>query len=161
MFTFLKKALQFLAASCLVSLLGIVILGILSKRFTLHITWTVELAEFLLAWLVMLGGALAYLEHSHLGVDILVSRLEPFNKLIAQSISHLLICLFALFVMVIGGCQLFLERWDSAQMLPTLGIRKAWFYSSVPLVGSLVFVTALVYFFQTIRRSNSALYNKN
>jgi TRAP-type C4-dicarboxylate transport system permease small subunit len=152
MFELLKKTLRTLAATCLVSLLLIVILGILSKRFTLNITWTVELSEFLLAWLVMFGGAVAYLDHAHLGVDLVVSRLDEKSKSISKALSHLLIGVFSILVMVVGGGQLFIERWNSEQILPALGIKKAWFYLSVPLVGAVIAITACIYFFQTLRK---------
>ncbi|MFC4993962.1 TRAP transporter small permease [Rubritalea tangerina] len=137
--------MRFTAASCLLALLLIVILGILSKRLTLHITWTVELAEFLLAWLVMLGGALAYIEHAHLGVDLLSNHLDSKAKTLARGTSHLLIAGFSIAVLIIGGSQLFFERWNAGQMLPALGIHKAWFYLSGPIVGLIIAITALYY----------------
>ncbi|MBK1831034.1 TRAP transporter small permease [Verrucomicrobiaceae bacterium R5-34] len=145
MLSLLTKSLKCISAACLVVLLLAVLLGILSARLGLGIAWTTELAEFLLVWTVMFGGALAYLEHSHLGVDILVNHTDDGTRKFTAKLSHLLIALFALLVMVIGGFQLFQARWESAQVLPALGIRKAWFYFAVPVSGCLIFLTAILY----------------
>ena len=38
--------------------------------------WTEELAKFLLIWVSLLGGAVAFGRHSHLGVDYFVGKLD-------------------------------------------------------------------------------------
>ena len=144
----LLRFVKTIAASCLVVLLLTVLLGILSKRMGLSITWTIELAKFLLAWTVMFGGALAYFEHSHLGVDILVSKTDNQGQRVSYILKHALVGIFALLVMVIGGYQLFQTRWESEQILPVLGIRKAWFYLAVPVSGVLIFIASLAFLFQ-------------
>jgi len=106
-------------------------------------SWSEELARFLLVWLSMLGGALAYIENSHLGVDALTRVLDPSARRIAILVSHTLIFLFGAAVMVYGGTMLFIDRWESGQVLPALLIRKAWFYLSVPVSGVLITVFAL------------------
>ncbi|BDS07025.1 hypothetical protein NT6N_20650 [Oceaniferula spumae] len=155
MLSLLTKSLKCISASCLVVLLLVVLLGILSARFGLAIAWTTELAEFLLVWTVMFGGALAYLEHSHLGVDILINKADPSARALTQKLGHLLIAMFALLVMVIGGFQLFQARWDSAQVLPALGIRKAWFYFAVPVSGILITLTSILHLLIPVETSKS------
>ena len=44
---------------------------------------------------------------------------------------------------MIGGQELFQDRWDSEQRLPSLGIRKAWFYLVLPLGGTLISFLAI------------------
>ena len=106
-------------------------------------SWTEELARFLLVWLSMLGAALAYIHNSHLGVDILTRSLDDAAVEIARLTTHVLVLCFAGGVMVYGGWNLFVERWDSGQVLPALQISKAWFYLSIPVSGTLISVFAL------------------
>jgi TRAP-type C4-dicarboxylate transport system permease small subunit len=91
----------------------------------------------------MLGAALAYIDHSHLGVDLLTRALDPGARRVAAVVSHVLILFFAAAVMVYGGTALVIDRWQADQMLSALDIRKAWFYLSVPVSGVLIAIFAI------------------
>ena len=104
--------------------------------------WTEELARFLLVWLAMLGGVLAYADEGHLGVDVLVNRFDEGSRRLARIVSHGSVLVFAIAVLVIGGGELFLSRHESGQMMSALGIRKAWFYAVLPLSGLLIALLA-------------------
>lgn len=104
--------------------------------------WTEELARFLLVWLAVLGGVLAYADDRHLGVDVLVARFHPDARRLAGLVSHLCVLGFSLAVLVVGGIELFKTRWESGQQLGALGIRKAWFYLVLPLGGVLITLLA-------------------
>lgn len=116
--------------------------------------WTQELARFLLVWLALLGGVLAYADDRHLGVDVLVSRLHPDSRRTARLISHLCVLGFSLAVLVIGGSELFRDRWKSEQMLSALQIRKAWFYLVLPLGGVLITLLAAGKAIATLRATH-------
>lgn len=113
--------------------------------------WTEELARFLLVWLALLGGVLAYADDRHLGVDVLVSRMDPSAQRIALLVSHLCVFGFSLAVLVIGGIDLFQSRWEAGQMMSAMGIRKAWFYLVLPLGGGLITLLAVGKTIATIR----------
>jgi len=130
------KVLRALSAMCLATLLIVVMLVIFKIG-----TWASEFSEFLLAWTVMLGGALAYAEKSHLGLDILVEKFDPGTRVAALRFSHILILLFAVAVMLYGGGKLTLERFDMGQVMPSLGISKGWLYLAAPLSG--LFISAI------------------
>ena len=112
-------------------------------RFPLQPTWTEELARFLLVWLAVLGGVLAYAGSHHLGVDVLVSRLRPLDRRISLLVSHLAVLGFAVSVLVIGGMNLFLDRWQFGQTMPAMGIPKAWLYLVIPLGGIQIALLAM------------------
>ena len=131
------KILRTLSALCLATLLIVVMLVIFKIG-----TWASEFSEFLLVWTVMFGGALAYAEKSHLGLDILVEKFDPTTRLAAIRLSHLLVLLFAATVMLYGGGKLTMERFDMGQVMPSLGISKGWLYLSIPLAGMFICLTA-------------------
>lgn len=133
------KLLRIICALCLTALLVTVLL-VISKLFT----WSSELSEFLLVWTVMLGGALAYAENSHLGLDILVEKFDASTRRLTLYISHLLILFFGAAVLLYGGGNLTMERFDMGQLMPSMGISKGWLYLSVPVAGVFVCLTALV-----------------
>jgi TRAP-type C4-dicarboxylate transport system permease small subunit len=107
-------------------------------------TWTEPLATTLLVWVSLLGGALAYGERAHLGVDYLVGKLHPDAQRLASVFIQLLVFCFALAVMVWGGCNLVLERLDSGQVVQGLfGLPRGYVYASVPISGLFVALYAI------------------
>lgn len=139
----LGKTLAVMCATSLIGLVLIVLLGIASNQMKLQITWTEEAANILLTWTVMLGAALAYLEHAHLGVDVLTSNFTPQAHRVVRIFTTFVVIVFSAWIMIHGGWKLFQNGLASNQKLPSLGIRKAWFYLSVPVSGGLIFAFAL------------------
>ena len=139
----LGKALTKLCALALIALVLIVLLGIASNQLKLQITWTEDAAKVLLTWVVMLGAALAYLENAHLGVDVLTSNFTPPAQRFAKGFTTLIVIIFSAWIMVYGGWTLFQNGMESNQQLSSLGFRKAWFYLSVPVSGTLILFFAL------------------
>ncbi len=116
-----------------------VLWGVMTRNFLgEQARWSEELARFLLVWVAFLGGAIAYLDDKHLGVDILVSGFDGGARRVSRVVTHGLVFLFALFVMGIGGSSLVIDRFQSGQELPALQINKAWFYLAVPVSGFLI-----------------------
>jgi len=91
----------------------------------------------------ILGGVLAYAAERHLGVDVLVARFDTKTQRWAQVVSHLMVLGFSVGVLLIGGWQLFSERLDSGQMMPALGVPRAWFYFVLPVGGFLIMFLAI------------------
>ena len=143
MIEFICKILRGLGAIVLSALLLVVVLVIVDTKLKLGASWASELSSFLLGWTVMIGGALAYAEKRHLGLDILVERFDQPTHDAAIRLGHLIIFCFGLAVMSYGGFTLAAQRFDMGQLMPSLGIARAWFYVSIPFAGVLVTVTAL------------------
>lgn len=147
-FALLQRILARVLGGLCALIFAALVLDVLWGVFTRQVlnaqpAWTEELARFLLVWLAVLGGVLAYAGDRHPGVDILSSRLDPAARRLARLTSHLSVLGFALAVLLIGGGQLFAERWDSGQMMASLGIRKAWFYLVLPIGGGLISLLAV------------------
>lgn len=113
-----------------------VLLGVFSRYIVGHqVNWTEEMATFLLVWLTFLGASVAYFERAHLGIDLLVRKFDPDVRILATRCVQALVLIFILAVLVFGGILLFKDRWQAGQLMPTLGIRKAWLYMAVPVNG--------------------------
>lgn len=143
---FHRLVVRALSGLCAVIFAALVI-DVLWGVFARHVldnqpAWTEELARFLLVWLAVLGGVLAYADDRHLGVDVLVARFHPDARRLAELVSHLCVLGFSIAVLVIGGLELFQSRWESGQQLGALGIHKAWFYLVLPLGGLLITLLA-------------------
>ena len=136
-----------LGSICVV-VFGVLVLDVLWGVFTREIledgkAWTDPLARLLLVWLAIFGGVLAYAGDRHLGVDILVSRFDSSIRPWALAIGHVCVFAFALSVLLIGGVNLFIDRWESGQMLAGLGVSRAWFYLALPVGGALILPLAV------------------
>lgn len=105
--------------------------------------WTEELARVLMVWLAFLGAALAYVRQQHLGVDILVVKLDPQARRLGSIVEHSAVFLFAIGVLGYGGAELVRDRMAAGQTMPALGILKAWQYLCVPVSGVLIAVVAI------------------
>jgi TRAP-type C4-dicarboxylate transport system permease small subunit len=117
--------------------------------------WTEELARFLLLLLAMLGAALAYIEDKHLGVDALTRALHPSARRITSLLTHMAVFFFASGVMIYGGGSLFFERLQAGQMMSSLPMKKAWFYSCLPISGFLIAVFSLDAAMAAVRKTFS------
>lgn len=127
-----------------VVLVFVVLLGVFTRHVMQdQIRWSEELARLLLVWISFLGGAIAYIDDRHLGVDVLVSRLDPAAARLANVFCHLLVFAFALFVMGVGGTRIVMDRFDSGQLLPALQLSRGWFYLAIPVSGWLISLFAL------------------
>lgn len=139
-----RKLLGGISIATFVVLVVVTLLGVFSRHILQdQYRWSEELARLLLVWISFLGGALAYIDDKHLGVETLVANLDPAAARIAAGFCHILVFLFALFVMGIGGTDLVIGRFDSGQILPALQISRAWFYAVIPLSGFLITLFAL------------------
>lgn len=140
---FLLQGLGIICAIVFAVLVIDVLFAVVMRHFFEQPAWTEELARLLLVWLAILGGVLAYAADRHLGVDVLVSRFDTTTRRWAQVVGHLMVLGFAGGVLLMGGWQLFSERLDSGQMMPALGVPKAWFYFVLPVGGFLIVFLAV------------------
>lgn len=139
----LLKLLRILCASILFVLVAVVLWGWVTREFGAQARWSEELARLLLVWLALSGGALAYAEQAHLGIDLLTSRWDPATARLGRLLVHALAGFFAAIVMLYGGGVLTMERWQSGQLLAALQIPKAWNYAAVPVSGLAILAFSL------------------
>lgn len=140
---FLLQGLGVICALVFAVLVIDVLFAVVMRHFFEQPAWTEELARLLLVWLAILGGVLAYAADRHLGVDVLVARFDTSTRRWAQVVGHVMVLGFAVSVLLMGGWQLFSERLDSGQMMPGLGVPRAWFYFVLPVGGFLIMCLAI------------------
>jgi TRAP-type C4-dicarboxylate transport system permease small subunit len=139
-------------------LLTVMVLDVSWQVFTRFIlqnpsSFTEELAGFLLIWIGLLGASYALYTKSHLGIDIMTSKLTGIRKQISQIIIHIVVILFSLFIPVIGGIRLVHITLTLRQISPALGIPMGYVYLVLPLTGFLMMYYSWVF----IRLSQSKL----
>lgn len=120
-------------------------------------TWTEPLATTLLVWVSLLGGALAYGDRAHLGVDYFVGKLDADARRLSRVIVQLLVLGFALGVMVWGGWALVDERLASGQVVQGLmGLPRGYVYLAVPISGVFIAIYAVAQLGQALMGEETA-----
>lgn len=69
--------------------------------------------------------------------------LHPAAQRVAGVAAHLVVLVFSAAVLGWGGWELVSQRWAAGQLLPALGISKAWFYLAIPVSGALMSLFSL------------------
>lgn len=133
----LVRALELLTIALFAVLVVDVLWGVVSRYMPgiRPSAWTEELAVYLLVWVSLLGGAITYRGHGHLGVDYLVSKFDPTARLVAAVVVELCVLGFALVALCWGGWRLVADTLGANQLTPVLQWKTGYFYSVVPLSG--------------------------
>lgn len=134
---------------------GILVMDVLWQVFTRYVLnnaseWTEELATFLMIWVSLLGAAVALNRGSHLGIDYFMSKLPPRKRLYTEVFVFVLIFLFSLFVMVIGGVTLVTNTLQRGQVSPALNLKMGYVYLAVPISGFFLVLYSLIGFIERL-----------
>jgi len=106
-------------------------------------SFTDELARFLLIWVGLLGAAYALGKKKHLAIDLFIKQLSSTKQQKTGRLIDLLIILFALGVMVIGGIRLVWITLTLKQVSAGLGLPLGILYLAVPISGLLMILFTL------------------
>ena len=77
---------------------------VLRYGFNSSITVSEEVSRWLFVWITFMGAVVALREHTHLGTDVLVSRLPPLGKKICFVLAHLTM-LYICYLVFKGGLE--------------------------------------------------------
>jgi TRAP-type C4-dicarboxylate transport system permease small subunit len=102
--------------------------------------WAEEVGELALAWLTLLGAAVAVLERTHFALAVLTRRFPPEVQRLVERFNHLLIAGFGALVAVFGWR---LAMLNSMLVTPALEINLAFLYLSSVAGGGLIAVYGL------------------
>lgn len=115
--------------------------------------WTEELARFLLVWVALLGGAIAFRTKAHLGVDYFVNLLHPDARRSTAVVAHLVVLFFAGAVLLLGGASVVREALALEQTTPALGWKMGYVYLALPISGFFVALYTVDNLLETLRGS--------
>lgn len=139
----LRKTIDKILANFLVIIMAIMVLNVLwqvASRFILGSpsSFTDELARYLMIWVGILGAAYVSGRNMHVAIDVLPRRMsDPVQKRLTL-IVRILIILFCLLAMVIGGSRLVYITYVLGQNSPALQVPLAVVYAVIPISGLLI-----------------------
>ncbi|MEO0331451.1 MAG: TRAP transporter small permease [Bacteroidota bacterium] len=101
-------------------------------------SFTDELAGFLLIWVGLLGSAYATGEKQHLAIDLISGGMSPQRKRQLDILINVIVVLFALGVLGVGGFWLVYTSFLFGQISAALELPLGYVYLVVPISGLLI-----------------------
>lgn len=123
----------------------VVLLGVLF-RYVLKapLPWAEELARYLMIWGASLGAFVAFKEGSHIGMTMIMDRLQGQIGIALTKLAQFIITLFMAIVMIEGFGLVLKIR---GQTSPAMEIPMAWAYLAIPVGCLLILVESLIMIF--------------
>ena len=144
--TKIKKGMNFLLSRIAAVLLSAMTLLVLYQVFTRYVlnspaAFTEEIVRYLLIWTGFIGAAYAFSTRQHMALVLVRDRLSPNRK-------KVLILVFALFVIIIGGTKLALSAVKEYSAL--LGISRGLVYSMAPISGVFIILAQIINIYEDV-----------
>lgn len=139
----LRKKVDKILGRALVVIMGIMVINVLWQVFSRYITgdpsfFTDELARYLMIWVGILGAAYVSGRNMHVAIDVLPMRAGKRTQRLLMGTVNVLIILFALSTLVVGGSRLVYISHTLGQHSAALGVPLALVYTVLPLSGILI-----------------------
>ncbi|WP_299118809.1 TRAP transporter small permease [uncultured Winogradskyella sp.] len=144
----------------MIVIFALLVLDVLFQVFSRYLlgtsfTWTEEFARFALIWMTILGAAYLSGKKEHLSMDFLYQKFSESNKRKASILIEVLIFLFALIVMVIGGLNLVYTTLHLEQLSGTLRIPLGYVYAVMPFSGFLIMCFSIYHISKIYNNKNN------
>ncbi len=135
-----RRFVDYILARFVILVMSVLVIDVLWQVASRYImrepsSWTDELAGFLLIWVGLFGAAYATGKKDHLAIDLLPRKLEPSKRRYLNLFINILIALFALIIMVIGGIRLVYITFKLNQISSALEIPIGYVYLVIPISG--------------------------
>jgi len=139
----LRNKIDKVLAKLLIIIMSIMVINVLWQVFSRYFlgapsSITDELARYLMIWIGILGAAYVSGQNKHVAIDVLPSRLSVKTQKKLKLIVRILIILFCLFALVIGGSRLVYVTFVLDQYSPALQVPLAVVYMIIPISGLLI-----------------------
>jgi TRAP-type C4-dicarboxylate transport system permease small subunit len=143
--------IEWWAVFLLVALTTVVCLGVFF-RYVLNdsLVWYDEFASYLLVWLTFYGAVVAHYRQRHISFDLLVEKLAPLARRIADLVGEFFVLGFQ-FVLFWYGWIL-TERLGDETTISLPWVRIVWVNSVLPITGALMLIVSAWRLFDLLTR---------
>lgn len=146
------RVARFSVALMMAVMSAIVLFGVFNRFiFKIPISWTEEIAKYLLIWISLIGAAIAVRIGGHVGVGLIVSRLKENSRSVVSWINQLIIVGFVVALIILGMSV-------SLKQLHTYGhaTRIPMFYPTLAIpVGCFMILIQLLYILKLLYKKQS------
>jgi TRAP-type C4-dicarboxylate transport system permease small subunit len=128
-----EKSIEILLVLFSVAIVVLVFFQVVFRYvFFFAISWSEELATFLFVWIVLLGAAVGFRKQSHLGINILTSRLPDRVARVLAIVTNLAV-IFFFGVVLFYGWQVAMG--NMARRAYTLDVSVGYIRMALPLMA--------------------------
>jgi TRAP-type C4-dicarboxylate transport system permease small subunit len=117
-----------------------------------------EIARFLLIWVSLLGGAVAFGEKAHLGVDYFVGKFDKGAQKLITVFGQLVVLFFAISIFIVGGSNVVVSNMQ--QLAPALGkygLKMGHVYMALPIAGVFMILFTVEQILETLMSKNTEM----
>jgi len=140
----MRGKLDFILTNFLVTLMSIMVLSTLLQVFArfinLNVPFTEEITIYAMIWVALFGSAYAFGIKRHIAIDALVAILKEDLKWKLEIVIELLVAVFAVLVLIIGGSWFVYITFKLGQLSPVMQISKGWIYLAAPASGFIILI---------------------
>ncbi|MCI8918764.1 MAG: TRAP transporter small permease [Eubacterium sp.] len=152
-FTVMKKVMTKLLAGIATILLSVMTLLVLYQVFTRYVldspaAFTEELVRYFLIWTGFIGAAYAFITREHMCLVLVRDNLKPQQRRILMIFLDVLILVFALLVITIGGFKLAVSAQREYSAL--LGIPRSLVYGMAPVSGLFIIMAQIINIYEDV-----------
>ena len=145
---FFKYSLEIALVFLLVAMTLTVFSQVIARYiFEAPLSWSEELARFILIWLSMLSAAYAFKTKSHFALTILVSKLPDKHQKITSFCVHIIVAIF--FLLICYYSIIFVNS-VNGHVAPALQISMQIPYSSIIVASGLISIFSMLSAVKTI-----------
>lgn len=145
---FFKYSLEIALVFLLIAMTLTVFSQVIARYiFEAPLSWSEELARFILIWLSMLSAAYAFKTKSHFALTILVSKLPDKHQKITSFCIHIVV---AIFFLIICYYSVIFVHSVNGHIAPALQISMQIPYSSIIVASGLISIFSLLSAVKTI-----------
>ncbi len=136
-----EKAVYYtLVVMMIVMTLTVIVQVFLRYVFSFSLSWSEEVARYLMIWVAFLGGSLALQKGLHIGVELFLVRVSSRTRRWVSILSKTFILIFLIYL-TIGGIKITWAVRD--QSSPALLFSMAYAYLSAPVGGFFMAIQAI------------------
>ena len=116
-----------------------------------------EIARFLLVWVSLLGGAVAFGEKAHLGVDYFVGKFDRSARKFITIVGQLVVLFFAISIFMIGGTNIAVNNMEqiAPALGPLCGLKMGHVYMALPIAGVFMILFTVEQMLETLFSADS------
>lgn len=134
------RALRVAATLLVLAMLACVVLGVVSRQLNAPLSWSDEMAQYLLVWTGFTGWIIATRRHAHIRVTVLLDRFPAPVKLFLELAARAGLVVLA-WIMLRYSFPLIARNWDVEWV--TLPLSAALVYIPVPFAGLAMLLVAI------------------
>lgn len=139
----LREKIDKVLANILIIIMAVMVMNVLWQVFTRFVigissSFTDELARYLMIWIGVLGAAYVSGKNMHVAIDVLPSKASVSTQKKLARLVNIIVIIFALTALVIGGSRLVYISYLLGQNSAALQVPLALVYIVIPISGVLI-----------------------